>query len=241
MKKLTSIILLAYKEPEKFKKMFRVLINNTNKEKTPYEIIIIDNQADKEIIDYIDPYLKTNKKPVDITVIHNKKNVGVAKGYNQGAKIARGHYLAFLNTDYYMMPDWLESMINCFEHQPRIGMISICTNWTANHNEKVDCTFDGETAVVELPNNYKESEYAIACMFITKEILEEVGWFDEYYFVHWEDLDINEAIKQVGYKLFVNRKCFGYHDFKVSKLKGREKEDLKGRIYFQKKWQKKGW
>jgi len=232
MKKLTSVIILAYKEPEKFKKMFRVLINNTN-EKTPYEIIIVNNQADQEILDFL--------KDKNIKIIHNKKNLGVAKGYNQGAKIATGHYLAFLNSDYYMMDNWLESMIDCFEHHPQVGLISTCTNWTANSNERVDCTFNGETAVVELPNDYKESKYAIACMFTTKKILEEVGWFDEYYFVHWEDLDINEAIKKAGYKIFVNRKCFGYHDFKISKLKAREKEDLKGRIYFQNKWSKKGW
>jgi len=236
MKKKTSIILLAFREPEKFKKMFRVLLNNTNQEITPYEIIIVDNNADREIKEFINLNIdKIN------TVITMPENVGVTKGYNTGAQNSHGHYLAFLNTDYYMMDNWLESMIDCFEHQPKIGMISTCTNHTANHNERVDCTFDGETTVVELPNDYKESEYAIACMFTTKDILKEVGWFDEYYFVHWEDLDVNEAIKKAGYKIFVNRKCFGYHDFEVKKLEGRKKEDTKGRIYFQKKWGKSGW
>jgi len=234
-RKKTSLIILAYKEPEKFKKMFRVLINNTYQEVTPYEIIVIDNDADKEIKEFI------HKQPEISKIISYPKNIGVAKGYNIGAKNAQGNYLAFLNSDYYMMDNWLESMIDCFEHQPKIGLISTCTNHTANPNEKVNCTFDGKTSVVELPMDYKESEYAIACMFTTKKILEEVEGFDEFYFVHWEDVDINEAIKKAGYRIFVNRKCFGYHDFDAEKLKERVVEDTKGRGYFRNKWGKSAW
>lgn len=235
IKKKTSIVILAYHEPKKFEKMFRVLINNTHQEVTPYEIIVVDNHADKEIKQFI------HAQPEISTIISFPENAGVSKGYNIGAQNAHGHYLAFLNSDYYMMDGWLESMIDCFEHQPKIGIISTCTNHTANPNEKVDCIFDGETSVVELPMDYKESEYAIACMFTTQKILNEVNWFDEFYFVHWEDLDINEAIKKAGYKVFVNRKCFGYHDFDLEKLKDRIVEDTKGREYFQNKWCKLGW
>ena len=49
----TSIIILAYKEPKKFKKMFDTLLRNTDKEKTPYEIIVVDNNAEKEIKKYL--------------------------------------------------------------------------------------------------------------------------------------------------------------------------------------------
>jgi len=42
----TSIIILAYKEPEKFKRMFETLIQNTSQKRTPYEIIVIDNDCD---------------------------------------------------------------------------------------------------------------------------------------------------------------------------------------------------
>ena len=233
MKNLTSIVILAYKEPEKFKKMYKVMKKGI--ENIPYELIVVDNNSDPEIKKFLEEIKD------EIKIINCKENVGVAKGYNLGAKESSGEYVCFLNSDYYMMNGWLKSMIDCMEHQKDIGIISCCTNHTANPPEKVEGTFDGKIAVVNTPNDYKESYYAIACMFIKKSVLEEVGWFDEYYFVHWEDLDINEAIRKAGYKIFVNRKCFGYHDFDLEKLKGRVKEDTKGKIYFEKKWGKKGW
>ena len=232
--KQTSLVILAYKEPKKFKKMYRIMKKGIDQD-TPYEVIVVDNNSDKEIKDFL------KEKKDEIKVITCKKNVGVAKGYNLGAKESKGEYVCFLNSDYYMMKGWLRSMIDCIEHKEKIGIVSCSTNYTANFNERVDSTFDNKIAVVDTPNNYKESEYAIACMFIRRSILESVGWFDEYYFVHWEDLDINEAIKKAGYRVFVNRKCFGYHDFLKEKLTGRSKEDAKGKLYFKKKWGKDGW
>ena len=51
--KKTSIIILAYKEHKKFKKMFETLLKHTYQKETPYEIIIIDNDCELEIRAFI--------------------------------------------------------------------------------------------------------------------------------------------------------------------------------------------
>ena len=227
----TSIIILAYKEPKKFKRMFETLLRNTNREVTPFEIIVIDNNSDKEIKEYLDK----QKDNIDYLAIL-PENMGVTKGYNLGVAYSKGHYLCFFNSDYYMMKDWLESMITCFEHQKDIGLISCCTNMTANRHEKVDCKLNGNEAMVDLPEDYIETDYPIAQMFTTKEIFNEVNGFDEHYFVSVLDLDFGESIKRKGYKRFVNRKCFGYHDYDRSKWEDLFNVDQKNREYFKNKW-----
>jgi len=222
MERKISIIILAYKEPEKFKKMFETLLKNTHQDKTPFEIIIIDNNCDAEIRDY----LNECKHKQGFTVLRSLKNLGTSKGFNIGAETASGHYLCFFNSDYYMIDGWLESMIDCFEHEPNIGLISCCTNITGNIDER------------HTKMEYKESECAIAQMFTTKDIWDEVNGFSEEFFFGFEDLDFNEKIKEKGYKVFVNGKTFGYHDHdpKIKALDKGHQQMPKSRAIFRKKW-----
>jgi len=217
----TSIIVLAYKEPEKFKKMFETLLKHTHQDKTPFEIIIIDNDCDPKIREYLDKC----ESEKDFTVIHSFENLGTSKGFNLGASYGTGHYLCFFNSDYYMIDNWLESMIDCFEHQKNIGLVSCCTNISGNVDEK------------QMMMDYKESDCAIAQMFTTKTIWKEVNGFNEdMYPVEFEDLDFNERIKEKGYRVFVNRKTFGYHDHNHSKNAERIVSRMKNREMFKKKW-----
>jgi len=232
--KKTSIIILAYKEPKKFKIMFETLLKTTSQTRTPYEIVVIMNNCDPQISKYL------NDKDVDI-LIHNPENFGTSVGFNQGADMATGDYLCFFNSDYYMNTGWLDSMIKCFEHQEKIGLISCATNVSGNIDERFNIfnnpIFDVPMQA-DIPFDYKESECAIAQMFTTRTIWEEVYGFGEEYFFGFEDLDFNEKIKEKGYKIFVNRKTFGYHDHdsKVKSLDIGHQQIEKSRETFRNKW-----
>lgn len=235
----TSIIILAYKEPKKFKKMFETLLSTTHQKETPYEIIIVNNSELEEFqfknhspMSFVDKMQwKALGNGINCSIFESEgKNLGTSKGFNIGADMGSGHYLCFFNSDYYMMDNWLKSMIDCFEHQPNIGLCSCCTNCTGNIVERYG-------TITQLPNDYIEAECAIAQMFTTKEIWEEVGGFDEnLYPISFEDLDFNERIKEKGYRVFVNRKCFGFHDYTPSKEEGRTKIKERNRTIFKKKW-----
>ena len=228
----TSIIILAYKEPEKFKTMFKTLLKTTSQKRTPFEIIVIDNNCDPKIREF---YLMQ-----DVKHFRYSENMGTSLGFNQGALIATGHYICFFNSDYYMNLGWLDSMIECFEHQENIGLISCATNHTGNKDEKINIFRNPiweQPMQADIPFDYKESECAIAQMFTTKKVWNEVDGFSEAYFpVEFEDLDFNERIKAKGYKIFVNRKTFGYHDMDKSKGKERKETRDKNRKIFYKTW-----
>ena len=231
----TSIIILAYKEPEKFKRMFETLIKNTSQKRTPFEIVIICNGCDPEIEAYIK---NSNANELRYTIYTT--NLGTSKGFNCGAHLATGHYLCFFNSDYYMNVGWLDSMIECFEHQPKIGLVSCATNASGNKDEAFDIMinrFFDAPMQADIPFDYKESDCAIAQMFTTKKIWEEVNGFNEAFFpVEFEDLDFNERIKEKDYKIFVNRKTFGFHDHDSSKHADRKESSARNRKLFIEKW-----
>lgn len=227
--KPTSIIMPAYREPEKFMRAFEMLLKTTSQKETPFEIIIIDNGAEPKLKKIIKEIKKM--KLLFVKFINNKNNLGTSKGFNIGAQKAKGYYLCFFNSDYYMSIGWLKSMIDCFEHKKNIGLVSCSTNVTGNDDERCNNEY-------EIIGNYKESKCAIAQMFTTKNIWEEVGGFDENYFFSHEDLDFNMKIRKKGYKIFVNRKTFGYHDHEHLRKMSCEghKQVHKSRKYFINKW-----
>lgn len=237
---LTSIIILAYKEPEKFERMFEIILQMTDQAITPYEIIVVDNNADSKIKEYLKLQNETLNNITQLIV--NDKNIGVTKAYNAAAKLAKGKYLCFFNSDYYVETNWLKSMIDCFEHKSGIGICSCCTNVSGNLAERPKGIThniiygEGTTVASILHNDYIEADCAIANMFTTKAIFDEVEGFDENYFVAFLDLDLNEKIKARGYSAFINRKTFAIHDYMSGKEAIISKEADAGRNYFHKKW-----
>src|SRR5437868_5310985 len=87
---MVSIITINYHVGKQLFESIQSII--TSKPKTPYEIIVVDNDEEKTI------EKELRKKFPKVTYIPNS-NKGFGQGNNIGAKYARGEYLFFLNPD----------------------------------------------------------------------------------------------------------------------------------------------
>jgi GT2 family glycosyltransferase len=57
-----------------------------------------------------------------------------------------------------------------------------------------------------------ETELATGCCFLIRsEVLENVGMFDERYFLYYEDADLSERIKRAGYKIIYEPRAVLWH------------------------------
>lgn len=81
-----------------------------------FETILIDDAS----VD--DSAEQAKKKFSQITLISNKKHVGFAKACNQGAEIAKGKYLLFLNNDTVVTPSFLFPLVEDLENDSRIAI-----------------------------------------------------------------------------------------------------------------------
>lgn len=91
-----SIIIVHYNTPELFRLCIASIISS--KPRCTYEIIVVDNGSNSELR-IQNAEFRNKYKQVKIRVIQNEENAGFGKANNQGAKIAQGKYLLFLNTD----------------------------------------------------------------------------------------------------------------------------------------------
>jgi len=107
-----SIIILSWNTKELLKNCLDSL-----PKKKDYEVIVVDNASTDGSREFL-------KEKRGIEVIFNKKNLGFAKGNNQGLKKAKGEYTLLLNSDTVVRPGALKKLVSYLDRNPRILAVS---------------------------------------------------------------------------------------------------------------------
>ena len=100
---LISIIIPFYNEKDYFDECIQSVLKQTYKN---FEIIIINDASDIEYQKKLNYYQRLY--PEIIQIFNNEKNQGVAISRNKGIELARGKYIAFIDSDDLWMPYKLE-------------------------------------------------------------------------------------------------------------------------------------
>lgn len=190
------------------------------------EVIIIDNDSSDETLAYL-------KSLGDLVkVIHNDENKSYSSANNQGARIARGKYLVFLNNDVEVLPGSLESIESVFKSDENIaiqGAKLIYPNGLIQHagvvwgpvSEQMNLHYHIYLAAnprVEWVNKLREFQMLTGAFLVVKtEVFDKVGHFDEEYFFGHEDLDLCMGIRELGFKAIYNPEAVGIHHESITK------------------------
>ncbi len=231
-----SIIILTYNKLDYTKKCLEALRKNTPKEFLK-DIIIIDNKSSDGTQEYL--------RKIDwINFVENKINTGFAKGCNQGAKLAKGDILLFLNNDTEVQKGWLESLLKVLEKKDVavVGSKLLFPDGLIQHagiviaNDRIPRPIYYRESP-DRPYVNKQREFkavTAACLAVKRDIFQEVGGFDETYFNSMEDVDLCLKIFNKGYKIIYCPESVIIHHESVSP--GRHDYDIKNNKLFLKKW-----
>ena len=80
-----------------------------------YEVIVIDNGSK-------DQSLRVVRSHSSVRIIANSSNQGFARAVNQGAEVARGKFLAILNQDTEVDPNWLLHLTSVLKTDPTVAI-----------------------------------------------------------------------------------------------------------------------
>lgn len=178
-KKITVIIPVFNRE-KYISRCLRSLLNQ-NLEKNFFEIIVINDGSTDKTKFVLDMYKE------DITIINNKKNLGLPKSLNKGIKKSRSTYIVRVDSDDYVNENFLKFLYLFLEENRDIDAVS--------------CDYllvDDKEVVLSREDCFKKP---IACgiMFRSKD-LENIGLYNEDLILHEErDLRIRFLKK---YKIF---------------------------------------
>jgi GT2 family glycosyltransferase len=139
-------------------------------------------------------------------------NTGFAGGNNAGARQARGRYLAFLNNDTAPEPTWLQALVAGVDEPNRFTVTTSCIVYMEDPTQ-VDSTGDGvlrwggpfkrhHGGSVDDVRRSEEVFAACGCAFLMpRALFEELGGFDEDFFVSHEDVDLSYRARLLGHRV----------------------------------------
>ncbi len=156
------------------------------------------------------------------------ENLGYAPANNVGLEVARGEYICFLNSD--VFPDeanWLDYMVETAETDPKIGVVGALLVFEDETTQHDGCTYErlsefGNWFFCQHPDKgfLLEDRHGVhpvdavtgACLLLSAEVARAVGGFDEGYVIgDFEDADLCEKVKALGYFCVVDRRARLYH------------------------------
>jgi len=197
-----------------------------------FEIILVDNgSADGS------PEFVKGRFP-EVTVVRLPENYGFCVANNVGIRQSEGQYVALLNNDAEASPRWLEALVGALDSNPQAGFFAsklllydqpdivdsagdifyTCgVGDKRGRQERDDGQFDEMTPVF--------GACAGAALY-RREMLEDVGLFDEDFFAYDEDIDLSFRAQLRGYScLFVPEAVVRHH------LKGTSRKLLEKPVY----------
>lgn len=203
---LVSIIIINYNGKHLIE---RCLSSVSNTKYHNYEIIVLDNNSTDDSTAVI------REKFPACQIIQLKKNMGFAIANNIGSKIAKGDYLMFLNNDTYVTPEWIRELISVMEKD---DSIAISQSLLLRPDGAIDSSGDFVTKYGRTYSSYNKSNSPReilsargAAMMVRRSFYEDVGGFDEDYFISFEDVEIGWKARILGYRVVMVPTSIVYH------------------------------
>ncbi|KAB8155402.1 glycosyltransferase [Kordia sp. TARA_039_SRF] len=193
------------------------------------EIIVVDNNSPDDSCD-----MMRNTFP-NIQLIANNENVGFAKANNQAVKVAKGEYVCILNPDTIVAEDTFTQLLKFAESTENVGSIG-CKLIDGSGAFLPESKRNIPTPMVSVKkiigsktsgyySNLNENEIGKvdilvgAFMLMKKSVYDQVGGFDEDYFMYGEDIDLSYKIKKAGFQNYYYGKTTVIHYKGESTLK----------------------
>lgn len=197
-------------------------------------VVVIDN-ASREAFP-VDISLKN----LPVTVLRSEVNTGFSGGHNIGIRHALqegADYILILNNDTEVNKHLVEELLQAIKQEEMIG-VAVPKIYFAKgqefHKDRYKVEEQGRViwyaggkmdwrniighhrGVDEVDNGQYErvEETAFAtgcCMLVKRDVFEKVGFFDEKYFLYYEDSDLSMRVRKKGWKIIYTPRAMLWH------------------------------
>ena len=216
---LISIVIVHYKVPDFLQRALRSLRQAQLYDQT--EVIVVDNASRDESKRSI-----TEEFP-EVQWIGLKSNIGFGKACNVGAQCSHGTFILFINPDTLVSQNTLSECFNFFNRHDHVGIIGPKI-LNADGTLQVSCRRSFPTPSVAFyrltglsklfPKSRRFGLYNLtfldpeqesevdavsgSFMFMRLSLFQDIGGFDETFFMYGEDLDLCWRVKEKGYAVW---------------------------------------
>lgn len=234
MIKDVSVIIVNWNSGNYLQQTIESLIKETKD--IPYEVIVLDNQSKTSDTSY--KYMEDVLKSMDnVKVVFNEDNLGFAKANNKGIEMAEGRHILLLNPDVILQNNMVKILADFMDSHKEVGMSgpkvlnpdntfqTTCLRGepypsaVLAHLSGLAKMFKNNAYLNRFALNHldKDEIHYIAgisgcCMMISRDLIEDVGMFDEQFFMYQEETDWCWRSYQAGWKIAYNPEAVIIHD-----------------------------
>jgi glycosyltransferase involved in cell wall biosynthesis len=166
---LVSVIIPTYNRSSLVREAVDSVLKQTFKD---FELIVIDDGSTDGTAKALDPY-----KGRLVYCFQNNRGVSAAR--NQGLRMARGPWIAFLDSDDYWLPEKLETQIHFFSQTPQALICQTEEIWIRNGRRlnplKKHKKFSGDIFAPSL----LLCLVSPSAVMMRRDLFDRVGYFDE--------------------------------------------------------------
>jgi GT2 family glycosyltransferase/glycosyltransferase involved in cell wall biosynthesis len=185
------------------------------------EIVVVENDSGDDSAALI------SAAAPHVQLIVSAANLGFAGGCNLGVRSSTGQYVAFLNNDARPDPGWARAAIAEFESAADVGAVaSRVLDWDGKRVDFVGAglswfgmgykPFTGELYRDSMPQSASVLFGTGSAMFVRRDVFDELGGFDEAFFMFFEDVDFGWRLNLRGWRYAYAHDSVAFHKHHAS-------------------------
>jgi len=211
-----SVVIVSYRVPA----LLRACLASVQREThgCTYEVIVVENASGDESAEMV------RSEFPDVRLLALDENIGFAAGSNLGAQAAEGDYVLLLNPDTELVGDTLTALLAYARDHPDAGLIGGRTLnpageldpgscWGAQSLWSLVCFASGASSLLKSSPLFnpeslggwsrdtpREVDIVTGCLCLSpRAVWDELGGFDETFFMYGEDADLAARALKAGY------------------------------------------
>ncbi len=204
------------------------------------EVVVVDNASSDGSVEMV-----RSEFPA-VRLLTLEENVGFSGANNRGAAIARGDRLLLLNSDAWLADGALDRLAAALDAEPGAAAAAPELRYPDGRPQFAWAPETGVwgEAVQKLRNRFETRRWVhrpppaalrplfgpgwltAACLLVEKRAFDQVGGFDERFFLYFEDVDLCRRLRLAGWRLVVVEGAVAYH------VKGGSRPSRRGEIEY---------
>jgi GT2 family glycosyltransferase len=218
-----AVVIINYKTPDLVVQCLASLLDQFDG--ISGSVAVVDNASQDGSVGKIRGWLAAHDEGGIIRLVESATNLGFSGGNNLGIRSIDADYYLLLNSDTIVRPGALSIMLATAVSQPRAGIVSprlewpdgtpqeSCFRYLSPVSELIAAARTGPITsalrnfVVPLPVSdivVKPQWTSFACALLRREMIEEIGFMDEGFFLYFEDVEYCRRARKAGWEIVHN-------------------------------------
>jgi glycosyltransferase involved in cell wall biosynthesis/2-polyprenyl-3-methyl-5-hydroxy-6-metoxy-1,4-benzoquinol methylase len=212
---LASVIIVTYNNLAFNRQCLASVLGDTDY--PAIEVIVVDNASADGTPAFLQELAARQAR---VRIVLNAENRGFSAANNQGAALARGRYLCFLNNDTVVHGAWLSTLIGHLRRHPTLGLVGPVTNAIGN-SAKIPVAYTTLTDMPAWADQHCAAHrgglseitmLAFFCVVVPRHVWDRVGALDERFGTGmFEDDDYNRRVRAAGFEVRLALDSFVHH------------------------------